>query len=102
MKHAGGGKFVHPVFGSCRINEKGYPRINSGPGKDKYLHRAVFEEIAGRPVRQGFHIHHQNGKLCTCGWQLIEIEAILHPARVIKDPYTGEFMTPSAYQRRYG
>ena len=93
---------VHPIFGTCRINEKGYPRINAGPAKDKYLHRAVFERIAGRPVRQGFHIHHQNGKLCACGWQLIEIQAILHPARVLRDPYTGEFMTPGAYGRRYG
>ena len=93
---------LHPDFGFCRINEKGYPRINGGPAKDKYLHRAVFEKIAGRPVKPGFHIHHANGKLCVCPWELIEIQAELHPARVIRDPYTGEFMKPAAYERRYG
>ena len=96
------GKLFHPVFGLCRINEKGYPRINNGPGKDKYLHRAVFEMIAGRKVRNGFHIHHMNGKLCSCGFNLLEIEAPLHPARMIRDPYTGEFMKPAQYERRYG
>ncbi len=96
------GKLVHPVFGLCRINEKGYPRVNNGPAKNKYLHRAVFEMIAGRPVRSGFHIHHMNGQTCVCGFNLLEIEAPLHPARVIRDPYTGEFMKPAQYERRYG
>lgn len=92
---------VDSAFGSCRINEKGYPRINGGKFKDAYLHRAVFETVAGRKIRFGFHIHHMNGKLCWCPHQLLEIQAELHPARVLKDPYTGEFLTAAQYERRY-
>lgn len=94
--------FVHPEFGRCRLNEKGYPRISGGPAKDKYLHRAVFEKVAGRKIRHGFHIHHMNGKLCVCPHELLEIQAELHPARVIRDPYTGEFLNASQWERRYG
>ncbi len=94
--------FKHPVFGSCRINHKGYPRINGGPKRNWYLHRAVFERVAGRPPRDGFHIHHMNGKMCVCPHELVEIQAELHPARMLRDPYTGEFMTPESYRRRYG
>jgi hypothetical protein len=93
----------HPVFGSCRLSTKGYPRINGGAHADKYLHRAVFELIAGRPVREGFHIHHMNGKLCFCGHQLVELEAALHPApEPIRHPYSGRFMTASEYERSMG
>lgn len=93
---------VKSEFGSCRINEKGYLRINSGPQKDKYLHRAVFEKVAGRPVKQGLHIHHMNGKLCWCPHELLELPMELHPSPVYKDPYTGEFMTRKQFFTRYG
>lgn len=94
---------AHPDFGSCRINEKGYPRINGGGQKDKYLHRAVFEAVAKRPPRKSFHIHHMNGKLCWCSHQLLEIQDCLHPANATRrDPYTGQFLTLAQYQRRYG
>lgn len=94
---------THPTFGTCRKSTKGYPRINSGPHADKYLHRAVFEQIAGRPVREGFHVHHMNGKLCFCGHQLIELQAELHPApEPPRHPYTGRFMNTSEIAREMG
>jgi hypothetical protein len=95
----------HPVLGSVsvRLNHKGYPRINSGPLRNEFLHRAVFEKIAGRPVREGFHVHHMNGKLCTCCWQLLEIQACLHrAAEPLRCPFTGRFMNYAEYERVYG
>lgn len=96
-------KGKHPVFGSFRLNRKGYPRLNSGSYRNEYLHRVVFEQIAGRPIREGFDIHHMNGKQCWCPHQLIEIQKELHPApQPLRCPYTGEYMTVENYQRRYG
>ena len=92
---------IHPSFGSARINAKGYPRLNGGPRRNQYLHRAVFEEVAGRPVRPGFHIHHMNGKLCWCPHQLVEIQAVLHPAETLRHPFTGRFMKPDEYRREF-
>jgi hypothetical protein len=89
-------------LGSFRLNQKGYPLLNSRKQGQKFVHRAVFEIVAGRPPRDGFHIHHMNWKLCWCPGQLLEIQAELHPSRTLRDPYTGEFMTISAYRRRYG
>jgi hypothetical protein len=85
------------------LNHKGYPRINSGARRDQYLHRAVFEEIAGRPVREGFDIHHMNGKRCFCPDQLIEIQKELHPApQPLRCPITGQYLTPEGFHRRFG
>lgn len=88
-------------FGSCRINDKGYPRINSGPSRNAYLHRAVWEKIAGKKVPKGFQVHHMNGKLCWCPHQLIALGPGLHAHPAIRDPYTGEFLSRDAYLRRY-
>ena len=93
----------HPELGSFRLNEKGYPRLNSGSRRNQYLHRAVFEQVAGRPVREGFDIHHMNGKRCFCPHQLLEIQKALHPpGDPLRCPLTGLYLTPDAYERRYG
>jgi hypothetical protein len=93
----------HPEFGSFRLNEKGYPRLNERKWRNAYLHRAVFEIVAGRPVREGFQIHHMNGKRCFCPHQLLEIQAELHtPPEPLRCPFTGEFMTAEQYARRMG
>jgi hypothetical protein len=94
---------THPIFGSFRLNHKGYPRLNSRKFGQKFLHRAVFEQVAGRPVRPGFDIHHMAGKRCFCPHNLIEIQRELHPApRVLRCPYTGEFLSVDGYVRRFG
>lgn len=96
-------KLIHPILGSARINHKGYPRLNGGARRDQYLHRAVWEETAGRAVPEGFHIHHINGKLCWYPWQLIALEACLHQKPPpIRHPYTGRFMTADEYERAIG
>lgn len=88
--------YQHPVFGCCTINNKGYYKIKRrGPYRDKYLHRAVFELVAGRPVKPGYHVHHQNfDKLCCCPWNLIEMPAEFNPrSEPIRNPNTGRFIT---------
>ena len=91
---------VHPEFGPCYLSKpKQYPRISRQPFRNKYLHIAVWERVAGRPVREGFHVHHMAGKWCP--EQLIEIEAALHPASTLRHPYTGRFMTATEFEREF-
>lgn len=94
---------LHPTLGSFRLNHKGYPRLNGGPRRNQYVHRAVFEIVAVRPIREDCHIHHMASKLCWCPHQLLELPKALHPAQEpLRDPYTGQFLTIEAYERRYG
>lgn len=82
-------------YGRYCTNAKGYPRLKTGPFKDKYVHRVVFEQVAGRAVREGFHIHHMDhDKLNFCPCNLLEVQAELHPAREHpRCPWTGRFLT---------
>lgn len=81
---------------------KGYPRLTSGPHRGKYLHRAVFEDVAGRPIKEGYVIHHMNGKACACPHELLECPPEFNTANVLRDPYTGAFMSAAEWERRYG
>lgn len=96
------GGFMVPGYGVCTVTEKGYPRIVSGPLRGLYLHRAVWERTAGRKVPEGFHVHHMNGKMDWAPGSLIALEACLHygpePRR---DPYTGEFLSRTEFEKRY-
>lgn len=78
-------------WGRFYINEKGYPRLSR---LRRYVHHISFEKVAGRPVREGFQVHHMNGKLCWCPHQLLEIQTELHQAKENpRCPYTGRFLT---------
>ena len=72
----------HPMFGWCRLDRRGYPRISApGPYKHKYLHVAVWERTAGREVPEGWQVHHQNwNKLCVCDGSLIAMPRELNPS----------------------
>ncbi len=92
----------HPILGwiAVHLSTKGYPRISGGALRNTYLHRRVFEVVAGRPVKEGSHIHHMGAtKLCTCPHQLLELEACLHPASVCRHPFTGRMMSATEWQR---
>ena len=89
-------------FGHCYLNGKGYPAISGGAHRKEYLHRVVWEKIAGKKIPKGFTVHHMNGKLCWCPHQLVALGPGLHAHPAIRDPYTGEFMSRDAYLRRYG
>lgn len=95
----------HPLLGRVTVakNHKGYWRI-SAPARlrGKYLHRAVFETVAGRPVKAGFHVHHANGRGCCCPEYLVEIQPALHPAVPLQCPYTGRYLTPREYSTMVG
>lgn len=82
---------------------KNYPRFTSGRFRNKYVHRAVFEHVAGRPPKPGFQVHHMNSCLCFCPHQLLECPPELNPQGNInlRDPYTGHFLSAREYERRY-
>ena len=94
---------THPLFGSFRLNKAEYARINAGRRRDQYLHRAVWEEVAGRPVPKGFDIHHMNGKGCVCPHQLVALQKELHvPPEPLRCPHTGEWLTVDNWLKRFG
>jgi hypothetical protein len=94
---------IHPIFGAVRINSRGYARISKrGPNRNKYLHLAVWEKIAGRPVPDGFEVHHMNGKACVCPRQLVCLPKIMNPApEPLRCPFTGQFISKRAWEEIY-
>lgn len=89
-------------LGRACLNERGYLRLYTGELRNKYVHRAVWEKIAGRPVPAGFEVHHMGPKTCWCGHNLVAIQRELHvkPGQR-RDPYTGEFISEDQFRRRY-
>jgi hypothetical protein len=81
-------------FGSVRLNHKGYYRINGGLNRNEYLHRAVWEKVAGRPIPDGWHIHHQdfNKKHC-CPHNLIAMPPEFNPSPSRRCPYRGTYVS---------
>lgn len=100
-------KGVHKLGKWClngkKSNER-YPRFYSGKHRNKYVHRVIFEDIAGRPVKPGFQVHHMNGTLCFCPHQLLECppEFNVNGNAGSRDPYTGRFISKKDYEYRYG
>lgn len=81
-------------FGHAVLNDKGYPRLTSGPLRHRYVHRASFETVAGRAIKEGHTIHHMSAKTCWCPHNLVELQNCLHPApEPPRHPYTGRFLT---------
>jgi len=89
-------------YGRCAFNSKGYLRIRSGPLRDQYLHRAVWERTAGLSVPAGFQVHHMGSKRCWCSHNLVALAPELHLQERRRDPYTGEFMSKTGWEQRYG
>jgi hypothetical protein len=88
-------------FGRAYLNTKGYPRLFTVPDRGMYVHRRSFEFIAGRRVRDGFHVHHQpnpRGKLCWCPHNLIQ--DVLHvKAEPPRNPWNGQFIDAEELRR---
>ena len=59
MKRDKKGRFAATTF--CYIDDKGYPRISSGPLRGKRLHRVIAEAKLGRPLRDDEDVHHIDG-----------------------------------------
>ena len=97
--------FIHPIFGRCYLNRRGYWRIATrGKFRGKYLHRVLFELMAQRHILEGYQIHHQNfNKQCFCPHNLIELPAVMNPNPVQhRDPYTGRWIDNAEYVSKYG
>jgi hypothetical protein len=63
----------------------------------------VLAKLLDRALNEDEHVHHQDhNKLNNCPCNLILMPNALNPSPARKDPYTGEFMSPEAFQRRYG
>lgn len=88
-------------YGRCVLNSKGYLRIRTGPLRDKYLHRAVWERVAGRELPPGMQVHHMKSKTCWCPHNLVALQDCLHVQEKLRDPYTGEFLSFDQWRRRY-
>ena len=89
----------HPL-GNWSTNPKGYPKFHSGPFRKQFVHRVVFAQVAGRPIQEGFHVHHQGDKLDFRPHMLIELEAALNPApEPLRHPYTGRFISHEEFAR---
>lgn len=89
------------TYGNWHTNHKGYARFHSGSFRLQYVHRVVFQQTAGRSIRAGFQIHHMGDRLCFCSHNLLECPPEFNPRTSIRDPYTGQFLSAEAYQRRY-
>ena len=94
---------IQTEFGRASLNKKGYPRFYAAPYRKRYVHRVAFEQIAGRPVRAGFQIHHNpnpKGKLCWCPHNLIEIQDVLHvKPEPPRNPWNGKFIDKEELRR---
>jgi hypothetical protein len=102
----------HPL-GSWSLNSKGYPRIRSGVLRDWLLHRAVVAErfrnntisvgVVPAELPRDWQVHHQVGKLNFAPEDLVALQPCLHPPReALRCPWTGQFLTPSAWEQRMG
>lgn len=93
------------VVSTVYVNAKGYYRINGGKYRKQYLHRAVWEIVAGKKLPDGWHVHHQDfDKTHCCPENLIAMPPELNPAGncLCRCPYTGIYLTRQEYERRLG
>lgn len=90
------------------IHSKGYliytsNSKTSGIKRGTRAHRAAIEKLLGHPLAEDKHVHHQDfDKLNNCPLNLLYTDSVFNPAFACRDPYTGEYMSPATWQRRYG
>lgn len=109
----GGKVALIPAFLPARgwsIHTKGYLIYTSRKKgmkwkRGKRAHVAVFEHLSGKVIEPGFQVHHQNFNKLDCRPEnLINLPYEMNPTpnRHCQDPYTGQFLSPGEYARRYG
>lgn len=95
---------LHTIFGSAVVKRNGYLEIRSGKHRGRYLHCVVWETVAGRPLPDGWEVHHQDfNKTNNAPENLIAMPGELHPANSYnRCPYTGRFLSRREMEQRYG
>ncbi len=93
-------KGSHPLGNWSCNPPKGYPRFYSGPHRNEYVHRAVWENVAGRPLPEGWHVHHQSfDRMNFQPHELIAMQPCFNQACTLRCPWTGRFMSVDEYKR---
>lgn len=55
------------------VDEKGYPRISSGPQRGKRVHTLVAEAMLGRELKRDEQVHHIDEDKKNCDWRNLKI-----------------------------
>lgn len=71
MKRDKQGKFSPTSV--CYIDEKGYPRISSGPLRNVRLHRVIAAAKLGRPLTKDEDVHHRDGNRLNFSPENLEV-----------------------------
>jgi hypothetical protein len=91
-------------LGNWSVNPpKGYPRFHSGPHRNRYVHRVVWETVSGTSLPDGWHVHHQDfDRTHFCSYNLIAMPQEFNPGNMLRCPYTGQYLSVDAYKKRMG
>jgi hypothetical protein len=66
------------------------------------MHRVVVERL-GAVLTPEIHVHHMDfDKWHNCPSNLLICPAAFNPSTALRDPYTGQYMSRGAWERRYG
>jgi len=94
---------THPLGNWSCNPPKGYPRFHSGPHRNKYVHRVVWEHVAGCPLPEGWHVHHQSfDRVNFKPHELIAMQPCFNTVCILRCPWTGRFITVDELQRMIG
>jgi hypothetical protein len=97
---------LHPIFGSIAKQPNGYWRVWRKPWRGYFLHRAVWERLAGHKLPPGWEVHHiDHDKSNNQPYNLIAMPPELHKAfmgNAMQHPYTGRFISRGHYERVMG
>src|SRR6202012_5703207 len=96
-----GAKSGDTIFGHWVCNPpNGYPRFSSGPYRGRYVHRVIWEVVAGTPILDGFVIHHMdNNRTNFHPSNLVCLPECLHRHETVRCPYTGRYIGREEYFR---
>jgi hypothetical protein len=96
---------THPLGNWILNPPKLYPRFTSGMYRNRYVHRIVWELVAGRQLPDGWHVHHQDfDRLNFAPCNLIAMPACFNVVgnSGLRCPYTGKYLALAEWEHRFG